>query len=400
MKKKLLFTLALLLTAAMPFAAYAAEDGNAQGETIASSVEAEAEYWSVRAPLPSEHDFLFRFDSEIEVRQVNGRNWVWIVHEMMHEALLEDEYDWNMDFFYNFNLASRDIPHLETMLYEWEWDPWAFVDYDIPVINLATAPGASIVFDFMIGEIKVLSWGGETRADAERMHGYILPGMTLALPGAHSFTAILVEGSDGVGANVDRGTVLILVEVLGEDGRRAPVYTFNPDDNVPRSWALPYVNRAREMGIIPSYLGLDLRRHVTRAEFAAFVVAMYEELAGAEIEGRVEFSDTVDANAEKLGYIGAVLMGAGGVFNPMEDVSREAAAAILARLLDVMEVDAPARAADFGDADEISEWNRDAVLAMHALGVMGAQDGNFEPQRLLTREETIMLMVRLFDALN
>jgi hypothetical protein len=171
-----------------------------------------------------------------------------------------------------------------------------------------------------------------------------------------------------------------------------------PTQDAPSSWAVSYVERANELGIVPANFSSNFTQNTTRAEFAALAVQIFETVTGSVIDGRSMFDDTDDVNVQKAAYIGVVGGVGGGRFDPGGTLTREQAAAMISRLADAIGNPLPAQAADFADGDAISVWARDYVGSMQATGIMGGVGGGrFDPQGAYTREQSIITAVRLFD---
>ncbi|MDY3285276.1 MAG: S-layer homology domain-containing protein [Eubacteriales bacterium] len=87
-------------------------------------------------------------------------------------------------------------------------------------------------------------------------------------------------------------------------------------------------------------------------------------------------------------------------FEPGASATREQAAVMLVRALGI-DTSADPAALDFADADEISDWARDSVRALAALGIMRGtvRDGKtvFEPQSPVTRAEIATLLGRTLE---
>jgi hypothetical protein len=135
----------------------------------------------------------------------------------------------------------------------------------------------------------------------------------------------------------------------------------------------------------------------TRAEFAALAVALYENIKG-EITGRSTFVDTDDINVEKAAYIGVVTGVGNNMFAPDNQLTREQAAVMLARLANAIGQPLPIQASTFADNAQISSWAIEGVGQMQAAGIMGGIGNNrFAPSDPYTREQSIVTIMRLFD---
>lgn len=171
--------------------------------------------------------------------------------------------------------------------------------------------------------------------------------------------------------------------------------------DAPSGWAAESVNAAISAGLVPDGLCGAYTQPITRAEFCALAVAMYESAAGEEISGRAEFSDTDDVNVQKMASLGVVngIDADKGLFDPTGKLTREQAAVILARLAAAMGNPLPDSTVDFSDSSSISSWALEAVGQVKSIGVMsGVGGGKFAPKGEYTREQSIITIKRLDDA--
>ena len=157
-----------------------------------------------------------------------------------------------------------------------------------------------------------------------------------------------------------------------------------------------YMWQAVNEGLVPDNLWHSHTGALRRAEFAALAVVLYETVSGAEISGRVTFSDTNDVNVEKMAYLGVVTGNGDGTFSPNGLVSREQVAVMLARLALFIGVALPVQAPTFSDAADISPWAFSAVGQMQAAGLMTPVSGNeFAPANVFSRQQGIVTMLWL-----
>ena len=358
----------------------------------------EVTWQQIRVPLDSPRDFFIRVLGEVEVNRRNGRNWIWITeppHIRWMEGLGADT-----SFFYSISNALLSTPQLHYAMTGWHWTVGTFWDLDMPTIHFFVEANTRVVFDFHAMTLMTLSWGSEAELEAEIASGLFLPGASITMPDGPSFTAVYVRGAYGPGNPIEFGHALILIEVLGEDGRRAPVYSHNPQDNIPSSWAQESVSRASELGILPEYMDRSLRRPLSRIELASFTVHFYEAITQSEIAGRTYFNDTIDVNAQKVGFLGVIAKNEYGNFNPGGLVTREQAAALAVRIASVFGLRLPSTDTYITDSGLISYWAYDAVRQAIGAGIMSAPDNFFDPQVFITREEFITMVVALYDLMR
>ena len=227
-------------------------------------------------------------------------------------------------------------------------------------------------------------------------------------PDALSGSITLQEGIYAIRVGERAGTLNVLVvgnadtSVLqAYNPTEAPASTTTPNLSTASTWAHEGINNAVAAGLVPQSLQSQYTSNITRAEFAALAVALYETVTGREITGRTQFNDTTDINVQKMGYLGVVTGVGSGNFAPNNSLTREQAAVMLARLADALDQPLSSSAPTFADNGQISSWAVDAVGQMQATGIMGGVgNNNFAPQGDYTREQSIITILRLFDILS
>jgi len=166
----------------------------------------------------------------------------------------------------------------------------------------------------------------------------------------------------------------------------------------PSAWAAEQVNRAISEGLVPQNLQSDYTKAITRAEFCALAVLLYEKHMGTISELAPAFDDSRDTNVRKMSALGVVNGVGDNRFNPNGKLIREQAAAILSRLADAMGISLAKASPDYTDSKQISDWAAADVGKMQASKIMTGTDGNrFDPKGSYTREQSIVTMVRIWD---
>jgi hypothetical protein len=166
----------------------------------------------------------------------------------------------------------------------------------------------------------------------------------------------------------------------------------------PSSWAAEQVNGAIELGIVPQSLRSGYTQTITRAEYCALAVALYEKYTGVEIAERMTFSDTDDVSVEKMAAVGVVTGMGNNLFAPDAKLTREQAATMLARLADAIGKPLERKAASFADNAAISMWAIKSVGQVQGANIMsGIGSNTFAPKDPYTREQSILTMGRLWD---
>jgi hypothetical protein len=173
-----------------------------------------------------------------------------------------------------------------------------------------------------------------------------------------------------------------------------------PNLNTASAWAHEDINKAVAAGLVPKDLQSLYTQTTTRVEFCALAASLYESIKG-EIAGRSNFVDTNDANVQKMAYIGVVSGVGNSKFDPNTKITREQAAAMLARLANAIGKPFAKIAPTFADNGQISSWAFEYVGQIQAALIMnGVGDNRFAPQNPYTREQSIITILRLFAAVK
>ena len=170
------------------------------------------------------------------------------------------------------------------------------------------------------------------------------------------------------------------------------------------SWAKELVDSAAANGLIADGLGENYRVDITRAQFAAVTVKLYEAMSGetAPAAGESPFSDTADPavlQAAALGFVGGV---GDGKFDPDATVTREQAAVMLSRVYTKLGGEIPAvEATEFADNDAVGGYARDAVAFMSGKEIVGGVgDNKFDPKGSASIEQALVIALRMFENLK
>lgn len=203
----------------------------------------------------------------------------------------------------------------------------------------------------------------------------------------------MAEG--GSGESLDRG---IWLKAPESDSHPASVTGEAVDE-----WALNLVNEAIADNLLPSVLeGQDLRETITRAEFAALSVRLYEAASGQTAalpeEGSSPFTDTSDPEVLKAYALGFTAGVSETTFGPDQLLTREQAAVMLSAVCRALGASIPAGTPAFTDGASISPWARDSVAYMAQSGILaGYGDGRFGPQDSAQRQACLIMALRIYQ---
>ena len=192
-------------------------------------------------------------------------------------------------------------------------------------------------------------------------------------------------------------------------------------------WALENLGKAYNNGLIPNILiNADLTSPITRAEFAAVSIQLYERLSGmtAPVAPASTFTDTQNTDILKAYAISVVSVTGGGKFDPDALLNREQAAVMLTNVYKAVYWEGWNRdnnaaytahsldskgVAPFADDAKISDWAKSSVYFMYKNGIVGGMGGNiFAPKNTTaaeavsgyanaTREQALIMSQKTFE---
>ena len=172
------------------------------------------------------------------------------------------------------------------------------------------------------------------------------------------------------------------------------VTAFGAPTDIQGHWAQNTINKWVDKGDISGYPDGTFRPNnmITRAEF----VVLVNNAMGYTKSGYAYFSDVPShywgKNAIQTGVAAGYISGDGNsIFRPNDPVTRQEAAAMISRILDLKQNES--RAYRYTDSYAISNWAKGVVGAVSEAGIMaGYPDGSFGPNKVLTRAEAVLAL--------
>ncbi|MBE6871924.1 MAG: hypothetical protein E7491_08230 [Ruminococcaceae bacterium] len=181
----------------------------------------------------------------------------------------------------------------------------------------------------------------------------------------------------------------------------------------PSAWAKEEILKALEADLVPEHVNSNYTTDITRSDFCDLIIKMIEKKSGkaiadviagyADAKSDVSFPDTDSANVIAAAKLGIVNGRSSGAFDPSANITRQEAAKMLALAAKVLGADITASEVAFADADDIYAWAKEFIYYVNTIGVMNGTSTttppNFSPLRTYTREQSILTVYRLFNAL-
>ena len=161
-------------------------------------------------------------------------------------------------------------------------------------------------------------------------------------------------------------------------------------------WAKSEIDKAKNYNLIPEALnGKDMTEVITRHEFAALAVRLYESITNETLPESLlsPFEDISDPDVTSAYYLGITQGVSERLFEPERNISREEAAVMLTRTLVSSEcvIDMSYNSEfKFADDEYISDWSKSSVYFMADKKIiLGMGDNKFAPKNITANEEAV-----------
>jgi uncharacterized protein YjdB len=203
------------------------------------------------------------------------------------------------------------------------------------------------------------------------------------------------------------GTAIITASAADGSGASGSYTVTAAIADVPSGWAKIGVDALTLRGVIPAALLSGYQISITRAEFTALIVNVYEYVKGPYNQQMTSpFTDTADSNyVEQIskGYeLGIVDGTSASSFSPDGTLTREQCAKIISAAVSAINGSPVSSAAAllFGDTARIDSWALDYVRYAYENSLMTGTGVNFEPLGILTREQAMLIAERMIEKYN
>ena len=172
----------------------------------------------------------------------------------------------------------------------------------------------------------------------------------------------------------------------------------------PSAWATEDVDQAIDDGLVPEANQINYTGKINRLEVCQLVENLLTQQGHAAVSTEPNpFQDTSDQSVVTLYRLNILNGKTENQFYPFDIITREEWAKILANTYQEINGDTalnPSRTT-YKDQEEISDWAVDSVNSMTSLGVFkGNENGEFEPQSGIKKEEVIVTLLRIHDLME
>lgn len=167
------------------------------------------------------------------------------------------------------------------------------------------------------------------------------------------------------------------------------------------SWAVPELEDAINYALIPTSIdSQDFTQSITRAEFAAVAVRLYEALtlkSARPVESN-PFTDTSDSEVLKAYNLGITNGTSETTFEPKNLITRQEMATMMVRTLEKAGIATGInlnKVKKFEDHSKIESWALNGVYFMSDIGIIKGKGNNvFDVLGSATREEALAISIR------
>ena len=139
---------------------------------------------------------------------------------------------------------------------------------------------------------------------------------------------------------------------------------------------------------------------ITRAEMAVMLSRLLN-LSGeqndifGDVLGESWYAESINAAAAF-----GIIEGNDGMFYPDSDITRQDTAVMLKRILDKKRILTEAKMASYSDYDEVSSYAKEAINVLSQLGILNGNAGKINPLSNITRAEAAAMICRMINVIE
>lgn len=198
-----------------------------------------------------------------------------------------------------------------------------------------------------------------------------------------------------------------VLAIVADSDYVPPVYV-----ETPSAWAVESVSEAIDLGFVPESLQKGYTTLISRGDFCellyTYITSTTNKSMTTLISNQGEnianftFDDTDSVEIRGIAALGIVNGTGDGLFKPNDTLTREQAATMISRMVDVLGyVKNVYEAPVFSDAASISWWAEEGVERVTSYKIMnGNYNGTFTPSNTYTVEQAIITIMNANDTIT
>ncbi|MDY0236256.1 MAG: S-layer homology domain-containing protein [Gudongella sp.] len=169
--------------------------------------------------------------------------------------------------------------------------------------------------------------------------------------------------------------------------------------NYASQWAIEELNQAVNSGLLIDDIKSNMKETITREEFSALMVNLYEKTTNDIIVfNEVPFIDTSNPDISKAFELGIVSGYEDKTFRPRNPITRQDIAVIMMRTLKKIDTSLDTAIYPSQNNEGIKEYAYDSMIFLNQKQIFkGDENGKLNPFTLITREQSVLLVLRAFD---
>ena len=179
------------------------------------------------------------------------------------------------------------------------------------------------------------------------------------------------------------------------------------DDEItfePSEWAEKDISKAVNIELVPELNQINYKGKISRLEVCQLVDNFLHKKGIIKTEYKENsFTDTDDESVVNLYNVGVIHGKTALEFKPYDYITREEFAKILSATYHMFDDLSTLKGSSifYTDKEKISDWAFDSVNEVSSLKLfIGNDNGEFQPQNNITKEEVIITLLRLYDLID
>jgi len=263
---------------------------------------------------------------------------------------------------------------------------------------------------------KLFSKQGETRLEPGESFPLLYGWTGPSIPNLHPYfdtsdPSVLAVDSKGTVKALKQGVAVVMAQGYFGNSISVLFRVEEPQaDDIVNAWSTQSYRLAKRAGLVAGEYDQHYGQPMDRLGYTKTAVRIIEAVENRPLAiAQSPFTDSEEAAVSKAYGYGIVNGTASSTFSPQMSITRQEAAVLMVNLYDKLiaggAVSAPVSPSrstpSYADDASISAWAKSSIYRAAELGLMGGKSQNcFDPAGELTREQTFVIMERLYSKLT